>query len=97
MALDLLTPIGLGLLGFIEPCSLGANAVFLSYVAPLSGWRRVAEVPAIPAYDPRVLCDHSSGQLSQGSDHRFPPFEVTFALGYDRRSCCQQTLLVMEA
>lgn len=44
MALDLLTPIGLGLLGFVEPCSLGANAVFLSYIAPLSGWRRVAEV-----------------------------------------------------
>lgn len=43
MALDLLTPIGLGLLGFIEPCSLGANAVFLRYVMPLSGWRRVAE------------------------------------------------------
>ena len=43
MALDLLTPIGLGLLGFVEPCSLGANAVFLSYVVPLSGWRRVAE------------------------------------------------------
>jgi len=43
MALDLLTPIGLGLLGFVEPCSLGANAAFLSYVAPLSGWRRVAE------------------------------------------------------
>jgi cytochrome c biogenesis protein CcdA len=30
-------------LGFVEPCSLAANAVFLSYVAPLSGWRRVAE------------------------------------------------------
>ena len=43
MTLDLLTPIGLGLLGFVEPCSLGANAVFLSHVAPLSGWRRVAE------------------------------------------------------
>jgi cytochrome c-type biogenesis protein len=43
MTLDLLTPIGLGLLGFVEPCSLGANAVFLNYVAPLSGWRRIAE------------------------------------------------------
>lgn len=43
MTLDLLTPIGLGLLGFIEPCSLGANAIFLSYVAPLAGRRRVAE------------------------------------------------------
>jgi cytochrome c-type biogenesis protein len=43
MALDVLTPIGLGLLGFLEPCSLGANAVFLRYVMPLSGWRRVAE------------------------------------------------------
>jgi len=31
------------LAGFIEPCSLGANAVFLSYTAPLLGWRRVAE------------------------------------------------------
>jgi cytochrome c-type biogenesis protein len=40
---DLLTPIGLGLIGFLEPCSLGANAIFLSYVAPLSGWRRVGE------------------------------------------------------
>ncbi|MDH3603772.1 MAG: hypothetical protein OEU26_29540, partial [Candidatus Tectomicrobia bacterium] len=35
--------IGLGLLGFLEPCSLGANAVFLGYIMPLSGWRRVAE------------------------------------------------------
>lgn len=43
MGLDLLTPIGLGLLGFLEPCSLGANAVFLGYIMPLSGWRRVAE------------------------------------------------------
>lgn len=42
MVPDLLTPIGLGLLGFLEPCSLGANALFLGYVAPLSGWRRVA-------------------------------------------------------
>lgn len=40
---DLLTPIGLGLIGFLEPCSLGANAIFLGYVAPLSGWRRVSE------------------------------------------------------
>ena len=40
---NLLTPIGLGLLGFLEPCSLGANAIFLSYVMPLSGWRRIAE------------------------------------------------------
>lgn len=46
MGPDLLTPIGLGLLGFIEPCSLGANALFLSYVAPLSGWRRVTEAVA---------------------------------------------------
>lgn len=43
MTLDLLTPIGLGLLGFIEPCSLGANAIFLHYIAPFSGGRRVAE------------------------------------------------------
>ena len=43
MALDLLTPLGLGLLGFIEPCSLGANAIFLSYVGPLARWRRVME------------------------------------------------------
>ncbi len=40
---DLLTPIGLGLLGFIEPCSLGANAIFLGYVSPLPAWRRLAE------------------------------------------------------
>lgn len=43
MVPDLLTPIALGLLGFVEPCSLGATAVFLRYVAPLSGWRRVVE------------------------------------------------------
>ncbi len=46
MGLDLLTPIGLGLLGFLEPCSLGANAVFLGYIMPLSGRRRVAEALA---------------------------------------------------
>ena len=43
MVPNLLTPIGLGLLGFLEPCSLGANALFLSYIFPLSGWRRVGE------------------------------------------------------
>jgi cytochrome c-type biogenesis protein len=43
MVPDLLTPIGLGLLGFLEPCSLGANAIFLGYVASLPGWRRVGE------------------------------------------------------
>ncbi len=44
MVPNLLTPIGLGLLGFLEPCSLGANALFLSYIMPLSAWRRVGEV-----------------------------------------------------
>ncbi len=43
---DVLTPIGLGLLGFLEPCSLGANAIFLSYVLPLPAWRRVGEAMA---------------------------------------------------
>jgi cytochrome c-type biogenesis protein len=43
MVSDLLTPIGLGLLGFIEPCSLGANAVFLGSIRHFSGWRRIAE------------------------------------------------------
>lgn len=43
---ELLTPIGLGLMGFLEPCSLGANAVFLSSVAPLTGWRRLGEALA---------------------------------------------------
>ncbi len=43
---NLLPPIGLGLLGFLEPCSLGANAIFLSYVLPLPGWRRVGEALA---------------------------------------------------
>lgn len=46
MGLDLLTPFGLGLLGFLEPCSLGANAVFLGYIMPLSGQRRLAEAVA---------------------------------------------------
>ena len=43
MVPNLLTPIVLGLVGFLEPCSLGANAIFLSYVMPLAGWRRMAE------------------------------------------------------
>lgn len=43
MGFNLLTPIGLGLLGFLEPCSLGANAVFLGYIMPLSRKRRLAE------------------------------------------------------
>jgi len=46
MGLDLLTPMGLGLLGFLEPCSLGANAIFLGYIMPLSGQRRIAEALA---------------------------------------------------
>jgi hypothetical protein len=68
----------------------------ITWVGPQAA-RKYSIPTAIPAYDPRVLRDHGSGQLSQGSDHRFPPFEVTVALGDDRRSCGQQTVLVMAA
>jgi hypothetical protein len=55
MVPDLLTPIALGLPGFIEPCSLGANAIFLGYVMPLSGWRRVEEACALGCTLPEFL------------------------------------------
>lgn len=36
-------PIGLGLLGFFEPCSLGANILFLNLLAKADAGRRVRE------------------------------------------------------
>lgn len=39
----LLLPLGLGLLGFFEPCSLGINLIFLRYLAPLTPAARVRE------------------------------------------------------
>lgn len=38
-----LLPIGLGLLGFVEPCSLGANILFLNLLAKADAGRRVGE------------------------------------------------------
>lgn len=38
-----LLPIGLGLLGFLEPCSLGANILFLNLLAKADAGRRVRE------------------------------------------------------
>lgn len=38
-----LLPVGLGLLGFLEPCSLGANILFLNLQAKLDTARRVGE------------------------------------------------------
>ena len=39
----ILLPIGLGLLGFLEPCSLGANLLFLNLLASAGPGRRVHE------------------------------------------------------
>lgn len=39
----MLLAIGLGLLGFLEPCSLGANILFLSLLARADAGRRVRE------------------------------------------------------
>src|SRR3970282_1080334 len=36
-------PIGLGLLGFFEPCSLGANILFLNLLAHADAGRRVRQ------------------------------------------------------
>ena len=52
---------------------------------------------AIPAYDLRALYDHGSGELSPRFDHRFPSFEVTFAIEPEWLSCCRQTHLAVEA
>jgi hypothetical protein len=76
---------------------LGGSWVTLDMVLACGDSDTKAIQAAIPAYAPRVLCDHGRGQLSQDSDYRFLPFEVTFAVGYDRRSCHKQTLRVVEA
>lgn len=43
MTTTVLLPIGLGLLGFLEPCSLGANILFLNLLAKADAARRVRE------------------------------------------------------
>ena len=35
-------PIGLGLLGFVEPCSMGANLVFVKYLERRSRRSKIA-------------------------------------------------------
>ena len=45
----ILLPIGLGLLGFFEPCSLGANLLFLTLLANTDGSRKVREALAFAA------------------------------------------------
>jgi cytochrome c-type biogenesis protein len=49
VASTVLLPIGLGLLGFLEPCSLGANILFLNLLAGAEGWRRVREAAVFTA------------------------------------------------
>ena len=39
-------PVGLGLLGFIEPCSMGSNLLFIKYVEGKNGTAKVAEIAA---------------------------------------------------
>ena len=43
MTSTVLLPIGLGLLGFVEPCSLGANLLFLNLLATSGTARKVRE------------------------------------------------------
>ncbi len=43
MTSTVLLPIGLGLLGFLEPCSLGANILFFNLLAKADAGRRVRE------------------------------------------------------
>ncbi len=43
MISTVLLPIGLGLLGFLEPCSLGANILFLNLLSGVDTSRRVRE------------------------------------------------------
>ena len=44
MISTVLLPIGLGLLGFLEPCSLGANLLFLNLLSKAEAGRRVRGV-----------------------------------------------------
>jgi cytochrome c-type biogenesis protein len=37
-------PVGLGLLGFVEPCSIGSNLVFIKYIEGQSAATRIAQV-----------------------------------------------------
>lgn len=51
--LDLMTalalPAGLGLLGFVEPCSIGSSLVFIKFLEGKEGSRKLAEVGAFTA------------------------------------------------
>jgi cytochrome c-type biogenesis protein len=42
----MILPIGLGLLGFVEPCSIGSSMVFIKYVEGQSAATKIAEVTA---------------------------------------------------
>lgn len=43
MTVTVLIPLGLGLIGFLEPCSLGANILFLNLLAKSTAGRRVRQ------------------------------------------------------
>jgi cytochrome c-type biogenesis protein len=44
-----LIPLGLGLLGFIEPCSMGANLLFIQYLEGRDGPAKIAQTTAYAA------------------------------------------------
>ena len=85
--------------GFIPLAFITAVAAALSGTATgmRCRGRSTGSLPAIPAYDLRALYDHGSGELSPRFDHRFPSFEVTFAIEPEWLSCCRQTHLAVEA
>lgn len=45
----IIIPLAFGLIGFIEPCVIGMNAIFLSYVTPLSKKKRIIETAKFTA------------------------------------------------
>jgi hypothetical protein len=70
---------------FIEYWEMGAHKLqHFSWITDLRVSKRnvfhLMRGAAIPAYDPRALYDHGSGELSQRFDYRFPSFGGTFAL-----------------
>jgi cytochrome c-type biogenesis protein len=45
----LILPVGLGLLGFIEPCSLGSSLLFIKYIEGRTAATKIAQVAAFTA------------------------------------------------
>ncbi|MFQ5975883.1 MAG: cytochrome c biogenesis CcdA family protein [Candidatus Hydrothermarchaeales archaeon] len=45
----IIVPLAFGLIGFIEPCVIGMNAIFLSYVVPLGKRKRIIETTKFTA------------------------------------------------